>query len=95
MGTKKTAPEEIVVLLGKHIKKHRETRKFTKEHVHKISGVPVRTIRHIERGEGGKLIDFIKIAQALDLGNLLKSFDPTRTHQIMQVIKASDKTKPN
>jgi transcriptional regulator with XRE-family HTH domain len=58
--------------IGQVIRQRRETLGLTQEYLADVSGVGLRTIREIERGNGKSLILLMKLADTLGLSLHLK-----------------------
>ncbi len=58
--------------IGQVIRQRRETLGLTQEYLADVSGVGLRTIREIERGNGKSLILLMKVADKLGLSLQLK-----------------------
>lgn len=65
-------PIPELAAIGQVIRQQRETLGFTQEYLADVSGVGLRTIREIERGNGKSLILLMKVADTLGLSLQLK-----------------------
>jgi transcriptional regulator with XRE-family HTH domain len=54
-------PEDILVRLGIHLKKARESRDMTQQRLSDVSGIAVRTISKIERGQMNPSFELLSI----------------------------------
>ena len=65
-------PISELATIGQVIRQRRENLGLTQEYLADVSGVGLRTIREIERGNGKSLILLIKVADTLGLSLQLK-----------------------
>ena len=74
-------PEDILVRLGIHLKKARESRDMTQQRISDVSGIAVRTISKIERGQMNPSFELLSIL----IPFLGISFDSLFTHSDNQI----------
>lgn len=65
-------PISELATIGQVIRQRRENLGLTQEYLADVSGVGIRTIREIERGNGKSLILLMKVADTLGLSLQLK-----------------------
>ena len=77
LNGKMKTPRQIETEIGSRLARLRLSRNVTQSMLAEDAGVGVRTLRRLEAGEPSTLDTFLRIAQALDLGDAILGAIPT------------------
>ena len=90
---KQTAPETILLELGKRIANRRIEQEMTQAQYAEQAGVGKRTIERIESGGDIQLTTFIRLLRVLDLAGHLDQLIPEATPSPMEMLKHQAKPR--
>lgn len=86
MDTNRTSAE-FEVLLGSHLRNLRLLKNLDQVSLAQQAGVSLNAVKHLESGQGARVISLIKVLRALDREDWFDALMPTVSISPMQMLK--------